>query len=61
MNEPDYTGIAQHRHDALVQSFAQTWREVFDSPRAAQIMNAGAVDWWYESSGIARWEGEGGR
>ena len=60
MIEPDYEAIAQRHHRALCASFAQTWREVFDSPQAADILNRGFEE-WETAQRVSAWEGEGGR
>lgn len=57
--EPDYEAVAQQRYHALCASFAQTWHEMFDSPLAAEIFNAGFEE-WETAQRVAVWEGEGG-
>jgi len=59
MTDNELTELAQRRYRALCESFAQTWREVFDSDRACEIFNRGFEE--FQPVDIATWEGEGGR
>lgn len=59
MIEPNLEEIGQRHLRALQESFAQTWREVFDSPRACDIFDRAFEG--FEPLGITTGENEGGR
>lgn len=59
VTDDELTAVAQRRYEALCASFAQTWGEVFDSPRAAEIFNR-AFEELDTSRQLLTWEGEGG-
>jgi hypothetical protein len=59
MTDDELTELGQQHYRALCASFAQTWREVFDSPLFANILNRAFEE--FQPVDIATWEGEGGR